>query len=470
MPRKRKKKSKVKMSGAGTINKPTHKTTVTSEANLSYDEEKLLLKLLTKILKILNQIYDLTKKQLLQHRVTKKQLLHDEETTSTTLNDKETTSTASKRKPSELSSPELQPQSKIANFNTTELTPEEEQSTSLTDSERLIVDNSRRTSDELNSTCLSDTTNVTKDLPMDISDVGPGKHLESDENGPRIIASYTLVLPTLNDMIDKEGLENGTKDERITKKGKYAQVVLNSPLGSSTHTVEKERQHSERERQKSLYCTYEIAEDKTETFSNLDLLQAAAHHIGIKNISAFYKIREGVFIVVLKNSELKETYAQETNFQEEIRGIKVNFRILHNKPEDSRTRRRNHHPHRDDTVFVTMFLPTLISDAAVKRVFSEFGEVHDVFHGRYKDDHQFNIIYNGKRHVRLTPHGSKQDLPHKVQFHGENRYFHVMWAEKLVFCKRCAFHHMLMAKCSDEQKKSCGTKRKGCLHRKWYNL
>ena len=237
MPRKKKKKSKVKMNGAATINKPTHKSTVSSEANLSYDEEKT-------ITKTTNENTKNSESDLWSDEETTSTASSDKETTSTTLNDKETTSTASKRKPSELSSPELQPQSKIANFNMTELTPEEEQSTSLTDSERLIVDNSRRTSGELNSTCLSDTTNVTKDLPMDILDVGPGKHLESDENGPRIIASYTLVLRTLNDMIDKEGLENGTKDERITKKGKYAQVVLNSPLGSSTHTVEKERQHS----------------------------------------------------------------------------------------------------------------------------------------------------------------------------------------------------------------------------------
>ena len=133
----------------------------------------------------------------------------------------------------------------------------------------------------------------------------------------------------------------------------------------------------------------------------------------------------------LGKTELKETYAQETNFQEEIRGIKVNFRILHNKPEKSRDRHRNYHVNDEDTVFVTMFLPTLISDAAVKRVFTEFGEVHKVFHGRYKKNQQFESICNGKRHVRLTPHGSKQDLPHKIQFHGENRYFHVMWAEKV---------------------------------------
>ena len=240
----------------------------------------------------------------------------------------------------------------------------------------------------------------------------------------------------------------------------YAQAVLNSPLGSRNHTVEKERQHSKRERQKSLYCMYEIAEGKTETFSNIELLEATAQHIGSQNISAFYKIREGVFIVVLLSPELKETYPQETNFQEEIRGIKVNFRILHNKPERPRERHRNYHVNDEDTVFVTMFLPTLISDAAVKRVFTEFGEVHQVFHGRYKKNQQFESICNGKRHVRLTPHGSKQDLPHKIQFHGENRSFHVMWAKKVVFCKRCAFHHMLKANCSEEQKKMAEEQKK----------
>ena len=229
---------------------------------------------------------------------------------------------------------------------------------------------------------------------MDISDDEAEKNLDAD--GHRIIETYSLVLPTLKEVIEKKGLENGNRDERIAKKGMYAQAVLNSHLGSRDHTVEKERQHSERERQKCPYCMYEIAEGKTETFSNLELLQAAAQHIGSKNISAFYKIREGVFIVVLLNSELKETYAQETNFQEEIRGIKVNFRILHNKPEKSRDRHRNYHVNDEDTVFVTMFLPTLISDAAVKRAFTEFGEVHSVFHGRYKNTNSSNPSVMGR--------------------------------------------------------------------------
>ena len=125
-------------------------------------------------------------------------------------------------------------------------------------------------------------------------------------------------------------------------------------------------------------------------------------------------------------------------------------------PECSNDRNRNYHINYKDTVFVTMFQPTLISDAAVKRAFTEFGDVHSVFAGTYKDAH-FRSICNGKRHVRLTPHGSKQDLPHKIQFHEKGRFFHVMWAEKVIFCKRCAFHHMLKDECSDKQKEAVYT-------------
>ena len=56
-------------------------------------------------------------------------------------------------------------------------------------------------------------------------------------------------------------------------------------------------------------------------------------------------------------------------------------------PERSNDRNRNYHINYEDTVFVTMFLPTLISDAAVKRAFTEFGDVHSVFAGTYKDAH-----------------------------------------------------------------------------------
>ena len=48
-------------------------------------------------------------------------------------------------------------------------------------------------------------------------------------------------------------------------------AMLNSPLGSRNHTVEKERQHREKETQKSLYCTYETAELSDVMFTNIEL-------------------------------------------------------------------------------------------------------------------------------------------------------------------------------------------------------
>ena len=90
------------MNGKATITKTTDKTMVSSEADISSDDE-------TTITKTTNQNTESSGREL--------------------SSDEETNSASSKRKPSEISSPELQPQPKIANFNTLELTPEEQQST-----------------------------------------------------------------------------------------------------------------------------------------------------------------------------------------------------------------------------------------------------------------------------------------------------------------------------------------------------
>ena len=248
--------------------------------------------------------------------------------------------------------------------------------------------------------------------------------------------------------MDKTETEQGNKDERIARKEKYAHAVLKSRLSSGNHTKEKERQHSTKERQKTLYGSYEIREGNADSFSNLDLLQVTAKHIKQKDIEAYYKTAEGKFIIVLLDSDLKETYAHELNFEEKICNNTVNFRILHNIPGPRISGGQNKND--PNTVFVTMFLPTQISNTAVKRVFNEFGEVHTVFAGTYKDA-QFRSICNGKRHIRLTPARSKQELPHKIQFEEKGRFFHVMWAEKIIFCKHCGSHHMLKIRCSGER-------------------
>ena len=85
-------------------------------------------------------------------------------------------------------------------------------------------------------------------------------------------------------------------------------------------------------------------------------------------------------------------------------------------------------------------------NAAVKKAFMEFGDVHTVFAGRYKEE-EFQSICNGKRHIRLTPFKSKHNLPHEIQF-GENQiFFHIMWAEKKIYCRKCDSVHMLIETC-----------------------
>ena len=179
------------MNGKASITKTTDKTMVSSEADISSDDE-------TTITKTTNQNTESSGREL--------------------SSDEETNSASSKRKPSEISSPELQPQPKIANFNTLELTPEEQQSTSLSESDKLVVVEARQRIDELNSTYISNTTNVTKDLHMDISDDETERNLDAVD-GHKIIETSKLVLPTLKEVIDEEGLENGNSEKRIAKKG-----------------------------------------------------------------------------------------------------------------------------------------------------------------------------------------------------------------------------------------------------------
>ena len=104
---------------------------------------------------------------------------------------------------------------------------------------------------------------------------------------PTIIPSYTLKLPSVWDELEKTEGKQESNEERIERKGKYAHVVLNSPLGSRNHTWEKELQHVSKEREKTLYGSYEISEGNGDFFSNLDLLQVMIRHIKQKDIGAF---------------------------------------------------------------------------------------------------------------------------------------------------------------------------------------
>ena len=173
------------------------------------------------------------------------------------------------------------------------------------------------------------------------------------------IASYSLKLPIVEQLLPQKDLQQGTssgkqmKDERYERKGKFAKVVMNSPNATRNYAIEKERKHKENEINKTLY--------------------------------------------------------------------------------------------------VTVHLPTTASKIAVKKAFMEFSEVHTVFAGRFKET-DFKGIINGKRHIRLTPFKSKHDLPHEIQFPDDDRYFHVMWAEKKILCKKCFSVHMISKVCNDDRR------------------
>ena len=90
----------------------------------------------------------------------------DSETSSQEEDSTKVATLTSKRKPNTISPPENQLKSKIVNCTATPKATSNDHSTSSNDSERLIVDESNQTNEELNSTALSNTDNVTKTFAM----------------------------------------------------------------------------------------------------------------------------------------------------------------------------------------------------------------------------------------------------------------------------------------------------------------
>ena len=84
-------------------------------------------------------------------------------------------------------------------------------------------------------------------------------------------------------------------------------------------------------------------------------------------------------------------YTQELTSQEKILGIEHNFRIFPNLSNTKRFPEQNRHLY---SVYITMYLPTTVSDTNVRKAFNHWGVVHDVFQGTYKKD--FHEIKNGK--------------------------------------------------------------------------
>ena len=120
-------------------------------------------------------------------------------------------------------------------------------------------------------------------------------------------------------------------------------------------------------------------------------------NIDRNHIEAFYKTAGGKFVIVLTNADLKETYSLGINFREQVENMSLNIRL---SPTLQRFKERQPYygSRRDtNTVFVTMYLPSTISDIAVRKAFMQFGDVHTVFARQFKDD--LYGIHNGKGHI-----------------------------------------------------------------------
>ena len=180
------------------------------------------------------------------------------------------------------------------------------------------------------------------------------------------IASYSSKLPSIEQLLSQKDLQQGTssgkqkKDKRYERKGKFAKIVMHSCNGTSNYTIEKEWKHKENEINKTLYGYYNNGTDDLPFIKVVELLRATIKHLTRNHIEAFYKTTNGRFVIVLSSEELKGIYSHEVNFREQMQN-----EIFKGTKDDP------------NAIFVTMYLP--------KKAFVEFGEVHTVFAGRFKE-------------------------------------------------------------------------------------
>ena len=110
-----------------------------------------------------------------------------------------------------------------------------------------------------------------------------------------------------------------------------------------------------------------------------ELLRATIKHLNRNHIEVFYKATNGRFVIVLSSEELERIYSHEVNFREKMQNEIFTFRVLP-KPYSNRGQGCQSTKGTKDglnAIFVTLYL--------AKKAFVEFGEVHTVFAGRFKE-------------------------------------------------------------------------------------
>ena len=92
------------------------------------------------------------------------------------------------------------------------------------------------------------------------------------------------------------------------------------------------------------------------------MLWVIVKHVKREHIESFYRTSPGKPVIVLKQPNLKEHYNHEINFKGKVGDHDHTFRILSKLPPNIRLRPRRCD---ENEVFLTMFLPTTISDTSV---------------------------------------------------------------------------------------------------------
>ena len=166
-----------------------------------------------------------------------------------------------------------------------------------------------------------------------------------------------------------------------------------------------EENHSPRIKKRSLLGHIICSEEAKKKILESDIYRILESE-GVTEIGALYKVSPSKFVLVFGSRTKKEKLAG-TDIQCRFGDSEICLNFLN----QIGLLRNGKEP-----ILVTIFLPELISDQAVRLFFCSFGDVVSVFKGRY----EFNMkIRNDKRHVKIFPTGGDPSiLPSKVSFHG----------------------------------------------------
>ena len=128
-----------------------------------------------------------------------------------------------------------------------------------------------------------------------------------------------------------------------------------------------------------MYGYYNNGTDDLPFVKVVELLRATIKDLNWKYIETFYKTTNGRFVILLSSEEVKGIYSHEGKFCELIQNKIFTFCVLPKPYSKSSQGRQSTKGTKADpnAIFVTMYLP--------KKAFVEFGEVHTVFAGRFKE-------------------------------------------------------------------------------------